>query len=319
MKEDDYDSLNKTLPAQRAAEHQGKDPWLLHSMPVNALNFCAFSSYDIAAGDAENLHSSTFNVPRSDLPSGARNPILIACPNALDNGGIDLFHLPSERRIAQIKSDPSVKTGMVMAVKIFTHQASGQLVIVSGYEDGHTVVHRRLPPKAGEEWRWQRTYVNRSHSQPILAIDVSREGDSFFSSSADALLVKHPIVIDGNALTTPLKSVNTRHAGQQGLSVRDDGKIFATAGWDGRIRVYSRKTMQELAVLKWHKDGCYCVTFAQTLPEPTTSAASDDAQDQPLSISALAQIKQKRAEKAQQTHWLAVGGKDGKISLWDVY
>jgi hypothetical protein len=33
----------------------------------------------------------------------------------------------------------------------------------------------------------------------------------------------------------------------------------------------------------------------------------------------LAAIKEQRSRKAQLTHWIAAGSKDGKISLWDIY
>ena len=82
---------------------------------------------------------------------------------------------------------------------------------------------------------------------------------SFFTSSADAIIARHSLSQhDGE-----MKTIQTKHAGQQSLSVRSDAKIFATAGWDGRARVYSTKSMKELAVLKWHKEGCYALAFAE--------------------------------------------------------
>jgi WD40 repeat protein len=105
--------------------------------------------------------------------------------------------------------------------------------------------------------------------------------------------------------------------------MRSDGKIFATAGWDARIRVYSAKAMRELAVLKWHKDGCYAVAFASINPEKDcsrTPAISNSRGVVPAHQgSALDTIKEQRSVQAQNTHWLAAGGKDGKISLWDIY
>ena len=135
--------------------------------------------------------------------------------------------------------------------------------------------------------------------------------------------------------------------------MRNDGKIFATAGWDGRVRVYSAKSMKALAVLKWHKQGCYCTAFANTDYQPIDESTSTRAnppenaigladigqdtntteQQQPASTdlilasasttttitSSTATISRQRALKAQTTHWLAAGAKDGKISLWDIY
>ena len=123
----------------------------------------------------------------------------------------------------------------------------------------------------------------------------------------------------------PLKVAQTKHSGQQSLRVRSDGKILATAGWDSRVRVYSTKTLNELAVLKWHKEGCYAVAFAEIDPPP--SLRSDDGQllatgnEMVVAQNGLAAktVQQERHEKARLTHWLAAGSKDGKVSLWDIY
>jgi len=36
-------------------------------------------------------------------------------------------------------------------------------------------------------------------------------------------------------------------------------------------------------------------------------------------MNSLKDIQQQRSQKAQLTHWLAAGSKDGKITLWDIY
>jgi WD40 repeat protein len=155
---------------------------------------------------------------------------------------------------------------------------------------------------------------------------VSPTESSFFTSSADAVITKFAIPTDASTLEVVEKSkkvLNTKHAGQQGLRMRSDGKIFATAGWDARIRVYSAKSMRELAVLKWHKDGCYAVAFASVNPEKdrsSTPVISTGREVIPAHQgSVLDAIKEQRSARAQNTHWLAAGGKDGKISLWDIY
>ena len=342
LRAEDEGFLDKTLPVDVAESDRSKSatqPWLLHSLPVNALNFCAFSM--------------TFLDMLSDTSSqGTSKPttcrvVLFAVPNALDSGGIDIFHLPSERRITTIASDSSTKTGMVMAVNMFI-SSSGDVYVASAYEDGHVMVFIHKGPLtaasfeigsiASNPWKWDKLYASRPHSQPVLSLDVSPTRDFFITSSADALLIKHPIPSPNSpgyistvnyTEDSPLKTTNTKHSGQQGLRVRSDGKIFATAGWDSRVRVYSGKTMKELAVLKWHKEGCYTVTFGDTDPfsQPATSAQSQEStskesgseqvtRDQSLSLAA---IHNQRNQKVQQTHWLAAGSKDGKISLWDIY
>ena len=142
--------------------------------------------------------------------------------------------------------------------------------------------------------------------------------------------------------TVPLKVVNTKHSGQQSLRVRSDGKIFVTAGWDSKIRVYSSKTMKEVAVLKWHQAGCYAAALAEvstlgTEGNPRGSGSrggrdarseenlkhdeQGEAQGEAIVVPRLVDVtvKDKRLVQARTTHWLASGSKDGKVSLWDVF
>ncbi len=143
----------------------------------------------------------------------------------------------------------------------------------------------------------------------------------------------------------PIKTVPTKHSGQQGCSYRNDGKLFATAGWDGAGRVYSGKTMKEVAVLKWGGGaGCYATAFAEAgarcgkvaevgvveagneegaVVEASTSTLTSTSNEvaSPLmrQSGVVTSVQQRRDEKARSTHWLAIGAKDGKVSLWDIY
>lgn len=342
-------------------------PWLVHSLPVNALNFCAFSlcflapkfwEKDIARAASD---ESAQSLEHTEFPSlnsiDDCRQLLFAVPNALNSGAIDLFCLPSEKRVTTIPADSSIQTGMVMAVKIFFDKIDKDILYaVSGYEDGHVMVHcsefrSRDSSSSKSPLQWRKLYISRPHSQPVLSLDVlcpqNEEQASqplfFLSSSADAMIVKHPIPRPNKKKgpsvleTNPLKVVNTKHAGQQGLQIRSDGKLFATAGWDARVRVYSLKTMRELAVLKWHKEGCYCIAFAEIFaahteispsqglpPQPQETAQTNHnelipTELSPLKRGPLTEVRQQRDTKSQSTHWLAAGSKDGKVSLWDIY
>lgn len=146
------------------------------------------------------------------------------------------------------------------------------------------------------------------------------------------------------AAVSPLKIIDTKHSGQQGLQIRSDGRIFATAGWDSKLRVYSAKTMTELAVLKWHDVGCYATAFS--VLEDGQKNAPDDSKNMPrkseieerithsddaiitrnektatvaVNRPGELSVKDKRIKTAKEAHWLAGGSKDGKISLWDIY
>lgn len=316
----DLEGLDTRLPVDGAEGSTQKEPWLLHSMDVNALNFCAFAMCESELRQQSRAHSAP-RISEEAVENHVFPDILIAVPNALDSGGIDIFHLPSERRVAKISSDKGTTTGMAMALGMVVHPTTHHLILISGYEDGQTIVHTRTQDSPGA-WLWKKVLLSKPHSQPILSIDVSPAADTYYTSSADAMIAKFDIpglsardIVEDR----PLKVLNTKHAGQQGLVVRSDGKIFATAGWDARIRIYSMKTMKALAVLKWHKEGCYAVAFARVVDPEIVHPQQPEQSTMIGQRNALEVIRLEREVKARRTHWVAASGKDAKISLWDVY
>ncbi|MCJ1404172.1 ASTRA complex subunit [Xylographa trunciseda] len=249
---EDEESLDKILPVDNAPENC-KKPEILHELTVNTLNFCSFAW-------CRDYHDANTSQQIPSSQKGHPYDILISVPSALNSDGIDIFQLPSEKRTTTIPADKTLKTGMVMALAI--HSQPSKLRLLAGYESGHTIVYGHSRP----ENKWQKLYSAQSHSQPVLSLAPSPAFDYYLTSAADALIAKHPLLSTDTAVdpaTKPLQLSDTKHAGQQGLRIRSDGKIYATAGWDARVHVYSAKTMKELAVLKWHKEGCYATAFAE--------------------------------------------------------
>lgn len=204
------------------------------------------------------------------------------------------------------------------------------LTLVAAYEDGAAVVARLL---RGRDASWAVTYTARCHSQPVLSLDVLPDQTGFITSGADDVLAKHPIppspaaaaVAAAQPRSEPLQVLHTKHAGQQGLRVRSDGLVFATAGWDARMRVYATATMREVAVLKWHQVGCYAAAFARLPARDDDDDDDDDVaaprDDDGSAVPRLVDVtlRDKRIEQARTAHWLAAGSKDGKVSLWAVF
>jgi len=316
--EEDEQSMSTTLPIEDNISHR-KQPWLLHSLTIPTLNFCSFACLSvplISIVQAEQ-HNDEESASTSTTTSPPDSSLLIAVSGQNDST-IDLYQLPSEKKVGMIPAPEVVngKSGMVMALKLF-HSSTQDLHVIAGYESGRTYVYKRA------KQQWDPIYTSCPHSQPVLALDISPGRDFYCTSSADAIIAKHRLDAQAD-VDNVAKQVQTRHAGQQGLRLRSDGRIFATAGWDGRIRVYSAKSMKELAVLKWHKDGCYAVAFAaidvvgvQNMSDSTSSASSSVVVAK--ISSAIQTVGQTRDAKARNTHWLAAGAKDGKVSLWDIY
>ncbi|CAM1511002.1 Fc.00g085150.m01.CDS01 [Cosmosporella sp. VM-42] len=356
--EEDEKQLSTTLPVEDVPTPR-LQPWILHLLEVNTLNFCSFAACAQEPGHIDNA-----------------SEILVAVPNTLTSEAVDIYTLPSQSRIHTIR--PGDKNGMAMCLALFNYEDC--LTLLAAFENGFATVHR-----LGSHGEWTTTYRSQAHAQPILSLDVHPGHEFFITSSADSIIVKHPIpitqqevalqpengervveVIDtpktnpGTSLLSaalqqgfstpassaaprtlrewkdPLKQVNTKHSGQQSLKIRSDGRIFATAGWDSKVRVYSAKTLKELAVLKWHQVGCYAIAFSGLLESSDTSESPRTLQDAPPSESASmeksissrnmsmvskgnATVKDRRVHQAKTAHWVAAGAKDGKVSLWDIY
>lgn len=274
-----------------------KEPWLLHSLTVNTLNFCAYSTCK-----AKPLKAAKEDL--SDQETKEQDRILIAVPG-LQEGFVNIMQLPSENRLHMIPPAKEAKGGMVMALRIF--YVNHLLHLITGHESGVTTL------QVLKDSKWKTVFTSATHAQPILSLDLAPDQSTYFTSGADSIIGMHAIEITSTkSSSSSARTIQTKHAGQQSLTVRSDGKIFATAGWDSRIRVYSAKTMRELAVLKWHKVGCYSVAFAD-ISESRVSQVGINA------ASSVRSVRQKREDKAMETHWLAAGSKDGRVSLWDIY
>ena len=95
-------------------------------------------------------------------------------------------------------------------------------------------------------------------------------------------------------------------------------------------------------MLKWGTGvGCYASAFAEVGPprcgkvvveegdeEAGVEASTSNATSTSIAIAppavgqssgVLSSVQHRRDEKARSTHWLAIGAKDGKVALWDIY
>jgi len=348
--EDETEKLSSTLPEDGNREHTPK-PWLLHSLPVNTLNFCSFSM--------------GYQHPPASVAED--DSIFVAVPST-DDKVIDVYSFPGELLKVRIPQIRTVETGMVMAVRFVRNRATQRLLLLAGYEGGVTAAFKLTEehPDTSVETA-QLVYLSQPHSQPILSLDASPEGDFYFTSSADAIVAKHQIPelpsIPGKedndppvpssdlftkqtvdqasskkatpsglssllssaaplpkfkpappvqkvvSLQAPYKTTDTKHAGQQSLRVRSDGRLLITGGWDSRIRIYSTKTLKEVAVLKWHKEGVYSTAFGEILTQDEIGRGDG----------ATNKRQRDREEQSKLKHWVAAGAKDGKVSLWEVF
>lgn len=305
------ESYTTTLPTQKSDPTCFKSPWQIHSQDVNALNFCA------VAVQGHNL----------------------ALPNTLSSQRIDIYQIFPEfvRLFFGIDPDnPSASMdsfsedrnrGIVMAL-ILTETR-----LVAGYESGEVAFYQIDMTK--EKPHITLLSVLKSHKQPVLSLANDLSSDTVLSISADSHIVKYDINTG-----TLVDQVNTKHTGLGHIAVRSDGKIFATAGWDGFIRVFDLQSMGYLSSFKCAQKSVKCVVFSPIKREKTASEKSKDdnrnkdssetdgKSDKSVFIKSLEITKTKSAgrdlsqrlmARTADTHWLAVGRADGVVDLFNIY
>lgn len=97
--------MNKDLPVNAPAILP-KSPWLLHALPVNALNFCAFAM----CFDGMPPYKSDIKAVRENITSV---PILFAVPNAVDSGGVCLGAIAFYHDVADGRPDRYLPTPLI--------------------------------------------------------------------------------------------------------------------------------------------------------------------------------------------------------------
>ncbi|KAG8417928.1 Astra associated protein 1 Asa1 [Metarhizium acridum] len=348
---EDESGLSTVLPLD-GVDVERRRPWLVHLLEVNTMNFCSFAACP--------LKDSQYSPFLGTCPE-----ILVAVPNTLASESVDIYTLPSQKRAYTVQ--PGSKNGMAMSLSLAHLEKCLTLVAAfeNGYASVHrltpegswvttyrTQAHSQpilsldIRPDLKCFFTSGADAIVAKHPIPTAPQEMAKpfnpseriieeidenpkQGSSLLSS---ALTPEYAKGKDNESASEewkhPRRVINTKHSGQQSLEVRSDGAIFATAGWDSKIRIYSCKTLKELAVLKWHKDGAYAVTFSDVGRETSQTANADreaqagcevqQAVDTIVDVSRLS-VQDRRAHRVKEAHWVAAGAKDGKVSLWDMY
>ncbi|KAG2741017.1 WD40 repeat-like protein [Suillus brevipes Sb2] len=290
-------------------------PTKCYSMDVNALNYCRFSLLVIAGVSTQGG--------------------LLAVPNLVESALADIWSLPSRQRIHDAIGDPldasatafsdgrsGSKSGIIMSMHLFYSASSApssstsarELRLLCAYEDGSVVLRQRNAPenKQTVEGRgWEVVWKSKLHVESVMAMAVSSSCAFALTVSADHLVGRYDLskTQEEASESTPAGTVfKTKHSGNGTVAIRSDGRVCAIGGWDGKVRLYSTKTLKLLGTLVHHKQGCQAVTFASHIVPLGGDLKGDDSSGDEDDIT--------MEEKYAVGRWMIAGSTDRKVSIW---
>lgn len=107
MRAEDESALSTALPSEEPSGDRSM-PWLLHTLPVNTLNFCAFSMcYAHVQGQ---VHAGKTNAAVQSVLNEVNSSILVAVP-ARDDKKAEIYQFPEERLKYVVPRAQSKDTG----------------------------------------------------------------------------------------------------------------------------------------------------------------------------------------------------------------
>ncbi|KAF9223833.1 WD40 repeat-like protein [Gyrodon lividus] len=297
-------------------------PPLHYSLDVNALNYCRFSLLPTLSPDSEIT-------------------ALIAVPNLVESSLADVWTLPDRTRLHAAIGDPQdtaatsfsdgraqILIGIIMSMHLYyvplsspcTSKAPQELRLVCAYEDGGVVLRRRITNEGAQTIRgggWEVVWKSKLHVESVMAMAVSKDCSFALTVSADHLVGRYDLDAPSTRTqseTTQLGRIfRTKYPGNAAIAIRDDGRVCAIGGWDGKVRLYSTKGFKSLGTLVCHKESCQALTFASSFNGHTTDRDSgnttlNEAEDDEDDMS--------DDEKRQRARWIVTAGKDYRVSIW---
>ncbi|KAL2742155.1 guanine nucleotide-binding protein subunit beta-like protein 1 isoform X3 [Vespula maculifrons] len=218
---------------------------------------------------------------------------------ALKDSNIGLYSVKSSNMELTLYSSEvlySKKLGEVMAIKPLP--STDQKILVA-YEIGLLVL-------------WDITAKKVLHCMDIESCPMALDFETSYmqgiiGSPSEKLEIFN---LSSDTLTTKC-TLTLKNPGTSVISVRPDKKLFTVGNWDGRLRIFSQKTLKQLAVLDQHKNTVHDVIYSPHYVEAYNCKYLMAAAGKDNGNAISKQIKEEL--RSDIDAWISVGNKKPKL------
>ncbi|XP_055386860.1 guanine nucleotide-binding protein subunit beta-like protein 1 [Condylostylus longicornis] len=208
-----------------------------------------------------------------------QNKDILIYPKSENSIGFAYLNDENMQEIPDLQPSETLKLGHITCLKAINRL--GQDYIIAGYESGDIITW---------DIRSNKIVSSSKVNEFPMAIDFDVQSNRGICGSANDRL---EVISFTPRQSFDIKSVNElsiKNPGINCIKIRPDQKVFVSGGWDGRIRIFSWKSLRPLAVLTEHKSGGVMDICFSSGKVSTWNA-----------------------------NIMAAGGFDGQITLWDLY
>lgn len=189
--------------------------------------------------------------PAVDVTESTRQGSIVAIAGH-DPAVLEIWSVTTGTIIQHLNQPAGCKHGMCMAVQLYMQSGQHTLHALVGYEDGTIAV---WDVAAGSLLA-----SKQLHAEPVMAAAVAADGSGGICAAADNK-VQCFCLGPTSTLLTVLTTLEVKQQGIADICIRPDQRLFATAGWDGKVRLFHHKKMRPLAILQYHRKGVTALVF----------------------------------------------------------
>lgn len=205
----------------------------------------SFNGNEFNSLTEENFNCGTYTFCRMSTlslnDSNNQRKLLVSFPDAEFENTISVMDFSSKNKNYLLKafkcdSLKSASTGMCLFTKLYKSSSDDFIILICGYESGHLVIIKLFTSENGRhehEIIFESKIMDESCINAALNLSENNTNTVVVAVGAGNS-IKIIRNIESNNSIEDLKSIEIPANGCNSVSIRPDGKLFVTAGWDAK-------------------------------------------------------------------------------------